>query len=91
MAKTAELLERAAKCRDLAGCAARLASTAYDDAERARLLRYCRDFEEQAAELEIEAAAFARLLTLAVGLEDPPSTPDPPTEGPADSEGKPKH
>ena len=34
------------------------AASAHDDTERARLLRYGRDLEEQAAELAIEAAAF---------------------------------
>jgi hypothetical protein len=68
MAKAAELLEQAAKCRDLAKRAAQLAASADDDAERARLLRYGRDLEERAAELAIEAAACGPAVTLTVGI-----------------------
>jgi hypothetical protein len=52
MAKPSELLEEAAKCRDLAKRAARFAASLLCDADRARLLGRAKRLEEQAAELE---------------------------------------
>jgi hypothetical protein len=90
MTKASELLGRAANCRDLAKRAARLASVS-GDADSARLLRVCRELQEQAVRLEKEAAALSPPVTLSVGLEGPLITPDPPTEDQVDPEEKPKH
>jgi len=90
MAKASELLQQAADYRDLARRAARLATTV-GDADRVRLLRYGRELEEQAAELEKQAAASASPVTLSVGLETPPTTPDQPANDPVDPEQKAKH
>jgi hypothetical protein len=68
MAKPSELLEEAAKCRDLAKRAARFAASLLCDADRARLLGRAKRLEEQAAELERQAAALMPPLTLSVGL-----------------------
>jgi hypothetical protein len=84
-------LEQAAKYRDLAKRAARLATSALGEADRIRLLRHGRELEQQAAALEKQAAAVASPVTLSVGLEEPPTTPDPPIEDPADLAEKPQH
>jgi hypothetical protein len=59
MANGPKLAEQAVRCRDLAKRAARLASSVSADADRARLLRHGRELEEQAAELEKQAAISA--------------------------------
>jgi hypothetical protein len=91
MAKPSELLEEAAKYRDLAKRAARFAASLLCDADRARLLGRAKRLAEQAAELEKQAAALATPVTLSVGLEDPPAIPDARTEGQVDPEEKSKH
>jgi hypothetical protein len=91
MAKPSELLGEAAKYRDLAKRAARFAASLLCDADRARLLGRAKRLEEQAAELEKQAAALATPVTLTVGREDAPATTEPSTSGAADPEGKPKH
>jgi hypothetical protein len=91
MAKPSELLEEAAKCRDLAKRAARFAASLLCDADRARLLGRAKRLEEQAAELERQAAALMPPLTLSVGLETSPATLELPTNDRVDHEEKPKY
>ena len=54
MAKDVSLLEQAAATRDLARRARRLAQGLTPDADRARLLQYAEELEEQANRLEAE-------------------------------------
>jgi hypothetical protein len=54
MAKDVSELEQAAATRDLARRARRLAQALTLDADRARLLQYAEELEEQAARLESE-------------------------------------
>ena len=63
-----ELLKRAAWDRDLAKRAAGFAEWILWDADRARLLGHAKRLEEEAAELEKQAAALALAATLTVGL-----------------------
>lgn len=63
-----ELLKRAAWDRDLAKRAAGFAEWILWDADRARLLGHAKRLEEEAAELEKQAAALAPAVTLTVGL-----------------------
>jgi hypothetical protein len=91
IAKPSELLEEAAKYRDLAKRAARFAASLLCDADRARLLGRAKRLEEQAAELEKQAAALTTPVTLSVGLEPPPANSTLPTNDAVDPEEQPKH
>ena len=57
MSKASQLIGQAASCRDLARRAKRLAGTFVDGIERERLLGYAEELEQQAADLEKQAAA----------------------------------
>jgi hypothetical protein len=89
--KVSVFLKQAAKYRDLAKRAARLATSALGEADRVRLLRHGRELEQQAAALEKQAAAVASPVTLSVGLEEPPAISDRAIDDPADFAEKPEH
>jgi hypothetical protein len=54
------------------------------DADRASILGHAKRLEERAAELEKHAATLAVAVTLTVGLDAQPPTPEPPTARPVD-------
>ena len=58
MPEAAALLEQARKHRDAAHRARRLMRELSQDADRQRLMLYADDFDEQASELERQAAAL---------------------------------